>query len=463
MEDEIVIIGIYGMAGVGKTTILMHVHNRVLEDPNFNDVFWVTVPRKFSIYKLQNEIANVVGLDNLSMDKDVKRRACILNRHLKRKRAVLCLDGLSMHFDIEDVGIPVEKGSIKLVMTTRLLDVYEKMVCQKQVKIGPLDLRDDCWVLFLKKLCFGRDLPSEVKKIASSILDKCGGLPLGIIEIATQMRGPKGVHEWKDLLQQLENSMMELGVFKKLKLSYMNLGNLQVQQSFLHLILCFGEYSKAEIIEKVLIESFMDEGLLSGIATRQELHNKGNTILDKIKKACLGVDKDTEYLLVHPLIRDMALQIVTSTTHMVKANMGLKEIPKDKFWTDHLEKVFLQSNDIKEIPYGISPNCPKLMRLSLDNNVSLEAIHKSFFKHMKGLKVLDLSKTKITELPDTISHLESLEALLLRECKELHCVPCVRKFKALKKLDLSGCVMLGEVPEGMEMLVKLTYLDLLGT
>ncbi|XP_039171894.1 probable disease resistance protein At4g27220 [Eucalyptus grandis] len=463
MKGEIFLIGICGMAGVGKTAILMHVHNRVFENPVFNDVFWVTVPQEFNVYELQNEVANAVGLDNLSMDKDVKRRACILNRHLKSKRAVLCLDGLWMHFDIEDVGIPVEKGSIKLVMTTQSLDVCDKMVCQKQVKIRPLDLRADCWVLFLKKLCFGRELPSEVKKIASSVLDKCGGLPLGIIEIATQMRGLKGVHEWKDLLQQLENSMMELDVFKKLKLSYMNLGNLQVQQCLLHLLLCFGEYSKAKIIEKDLIESFIDEGLLSGIATRQELHNKGNIILDKIKKACLGVDKDKESLSVHPLIRDMALQIVTSTTHMVKANMGLKEIPKDKFWTNHLEKVFLQSNDIEEIPYSISSNCPKLMRLSLNNNVSLDTIHESFFEHMKGLKVLDLSKTNIAALPDTISHLESLETLLLRECEELHFIPCVKKLGSLKKLDLSGCVMLGEVPEGMEMLVKLTYLDLLGT
>ncbi|XP_039170241.1 probable disease resistance protein At4g27220 [Eucalyptus grandis] len=464
MEDEIVIIGIYGMAGVGKTTILMHVHNRVLEDPTFSDVFWVTVPRKFSICKLQNEIANVVGLDNLSMDKDVKRRACILNRHLKRKRAVLCLDGLWMHFDIEDVGIPVENGGIKLVLTTGSLDVCDKMVCQKKVKINPLERPDDCWVLFLKKLCFGRDLPSEVKKIASSILCKCGGLPLGIIEIATHLRGLQEVHEWEDLLQELENSMMELDVFKKLKLTYMNLRNLQVQQCFLHLILCFGEcYFEEENIEKVLIESFIDEGLLSGRATRQELHKKGNTILDKLKKACLGVDIDIECLLVHPLIRDMALQIVTNTTHMVKANMGLKEIPEEELWTDHLEKVFLQNNDIKVIPYSISPNCPKLTRLSLNDNVSLEAIHKSFFRHMKGLKVLDLSRTKIMELPDTISDLESLEALLLRECEKLCHIPCVQKLGCLRKLDLSGCAMLEEVPEGMEMSVKLTYLDLLGT
>ncbi|KAF8023957.1 hypothetical protein BT93_F1222 [Corymbia citriodora subsp. variegata] len=464
MEDHIVIIGVYGMGGVGKTSILMHVHNRVLENPAFNDVFWVTVPQEFSVCELQDEIANAVGLDNLSKDRDMKRRASILKWHLKKKRAILILDGLWMHFDIRDVGIPLEKGGIKMVLTTRSLDVCHKMLCQKQIEIRPLYEEDDSWDLFLKTLCFGGDLPSQVKNIATSILVKCGGLPLGIIEIATHMRGVKEVHEWKDLLQKLENSMMELNVFKKLKLGYMNLGNLQVQQCFLHLILCFGEYnSKVKIIKEVLIESFIDEGLLSGIATRQELHNKGNTILDDIKKAYLGVDINKGCLFVHPLVRDMALQIVTSTTHMVKANMGLKEITKQEFWTDHLEKVFLQNNDIKKIPDGISPNCRKLIRLSLNGNVSLEAIHKSFFRDMKGLKVLDLSKTKITRVPDIISDLECLETLLFQECEELCHIPCVQKLGCLRKLDLRGCAMLEVVPEGMEMLVRLTYLDLLGT
>ncbi|KAK3424059.1 hypothetical protein EUGRSUZ_F00830 [Eucalyptus grandis] len=459
MEDEIVTIGIYGMGGVGKTAILMHVHNKVLENPAFNNVFWVTIPQEFSICELQDEIANAVGLDNLSKDRDTKRRASILNRHLKKKRAVLMLDGLWMHFDYEDVGIPVEMGGIKLVLTTRSLDVCHKMLCQEQIEIRPLHGEDDHWDLFLKKLCFGRDLPLEVEKIARSILDKCKGLPLGIVEIATLMRGVEVVCEWKDLLQKVENSKMELNVLEKLKLSYKNLGNPQVQQCFLHLVLCFGE-SKHIIIDKVLIESFIDEGLLSGIATRYELHDKGKIILDKIKRACLVFDVCGKYVSVHPLIRDMALQIVTGTTHMVKANMGLKEIPKEEFWTDHLEKVFLQINDIKEIPFGISPNCPKLTRLSLNNNMFLEAIHESFFRHLNGLKVLDLNNTGLTELPDSISHLESLEALLLQGCKKLRQIPCVRNLGSLRKLVMSGCAMLKEVPEGMEMLVKLSYLDL---
>ncbi|KAI6687416.1 hypothetical protein NL676_024244 [Syzygium grande] len=197
MRDEIFIIGIYGIGGVGKTTILMHVHNKVLfENPTFNDVFWITVPQEFSVYELQDEIANAVGLDNLSKYKDVKWRACILDKHLRKKRAVLVLDGLWMHFEVEDVGIPVEKGGLKLVLTTRSLDVCHKMLCQKQIKIQLLDPFDS-WSLFKEKLCFGRKLPPEIKGIARSIVDKCEGLPLGIIEIATRMRGLEEVHEWK--------------------------------------------------------------------------------------------------------------------------------------------------------------------------------------------------------------------------------------------------------------------------
>ncbi|KAK3424055.1 hypothetical protein EUGRSUZ_F00825, partial [Eucalyptus grandis] len=461
MEEEIVIIGIYGMGGVGKTAILMHVHNRVLENPAFDDVFWVTLPQKFSVYILQDEIANAVGLDNLSKDRDVKRRASILIRHLKKKRAILILDGLWMHFDFEDVGIPVEKGGIKLVLTTRSLDVCHKMLCQKQIKILPLESPDDR-SLFREKLCFGRELPLDVEKIAESIVNKCGGLPLGIIEIATRMRGVEEVPEWKGMLRKLKESSVELNVFKRLKLSYVNLDDSQVQQCFLHLAQDYEKFLHFSLDKTELVESFIDEGLLDRIGTRQELHEQCNTILDKLRKICLCDDVEEDVYL-HPLIRDMALHIARSPAHMVKTCMELEEIPEEKFWTDRLEKVFLQGNKIKGIPNDISPNCPKLTRLSLSYNLFLEAIHESFFRHLKGLKVLNLSHTALTELPDAISHLESLEALLLQSCDKLRHIPCVRKLGSLRKLDMSHCVSLEEVPEGMDMLVKLSYLDLFDT
>ncbi|KAK3424218.1 hypothetical protein EUGRSUZ_F01014 [Eucalyptus grandis] len=270
----------------------------------------------------------------------------------------------------------------------------------------------DYWSLLSEKLHFEK-LPSEVEKIARSIMDKCGGLPLGIIEIATPMRGVEEVHKWKDLLEDLT-------------------------------------------------ESFIDEGLLGGIATRQELYDQCNTILGKIRKACLW-DNLEEEVPVHPLIRDMTLQTVTSITHMNKACWGLKDIPQEDYWTVHLEKVFLQGNKMEQIPYSISPNCPKLTRLLLGGNVKFEFIHKSFFRHLNGLKVLDLRNTRIIELPDPICYLESLEALLLQWCTALCRISYLGKLGSLRKLDLKGCAGVEKMPEGLEMLVELTYLDLDGT
>ncbi|XP_039170405.1 probable disease resistance protein At4g27220 [Eucalyptus grandis] len=451
------VIGVYGMGGVGKTAILRNVYNRLLEYRAL-DVFWVDVPQDFSVYALQEAIANVVGLDNLSNEKDLKRRAGLLCGHLKvKKRPILILDGLWMHFEVKDVGIPVGMGRLGLVVTTRSLDVCRTMLCQKQMKIELLK-EEDSWRLFSRTRGFAGELSGEVGQIARSLLNRCSGLPLGIIEIATRTRGAKE-HDWRCMLQNLEDCRLELDVFKRLQLSYLNLGNEQVQQCFLHLILCFGDFLSADG-RKFCIESLIDEGLLGGIATRNRLYERGNEILDKIEGAGL-LDFEEGHRCLHPLTRDMALHMVPSTTHMFKAIMGLREIPEDVFWTDRLEKVFLHGNKIEEIPYGVSPNCPKLTRLSLHSNSTLAVIHGSFFGHLKGLTVLDFSCTGITELPDSISELESLEALLLQGCSSLRFIPYVGKLRSLRKLDLTECRSLGEVPEGMEMLANLRYLALL--
>ncbi|KAL3733764.1 hypothetical protein ACJRO7_023172 [Eucalyptus globulus] len=460
LRNESFILGVYGMGGVGKTAILKHVYISLLAYlPSY--VFWIAVPQDYSVYALQEEIANAVGLDNLSNERDVKRRAGLLYGHLNSKKGcILILDGLWKAFEVKDVGIPVETGKLKLIVTTRSPDVCRMMLCQKQIKIELLDM-EDSWRLFLKTLCFAEELPREVEQIARSLLDRCCGLPLGIIEIATRMRGVEKECDWRDMLGNLEESRMELDVFKSLQLSYSSLGNEQVQQCFLHSMLCSGNLL-SEANREYLIESFIEEGLLGGIATRQGLYDQGNDILDKIEGAGL-LDPEKGHRYLHPLTRDMALHVVQSTTHMVKAYMGLKEIPEEVFWTDRLEKVFLQGNKIEEMPYNVSPNCPKLTRLSLYNNSTLGDIHESFFRHLKGLTVLDLGHTGITKLPDSISQLESLEALLLQSCFALRFIPYVGKLGSLRKLDLKGCESLEEVPEGMEMLANLRYLALDGT
>ena len=92
---------------------------------------------------------------------------------------------------------------------------------------------------------------------------------------------------------------------------------------------------------------------------------------------------------------------------------------------------------------------------------SLRTIPDSFFvhMHMHELKVIDLSYNCIEYFPNSLSNLENLMSLLLKECDKIEHVPSLAKLTALRRLDLVQTTI-SEVPNGLEMLVNLRYLDL---
>ncbi|XP_073262954.1 uncharacterized protein [Populus alba] len=120
MDDEVSTIGIYGMGGVGKTTILKHVHNELLQRKDIcNHVWWVIVSQDFSINRLQNLIAKCLDL-NLSSEDDDLHRAAKLSEELRNKpKWILILDDLWNNFELEEVGIPEKLKRMQLIMTTR--------------------------------------------------------------------------------------------------------------------------------------------------------------------------------------------------------------------------------------------------------------------------------------------------------------------------------------------------------
>lgn len=93
MNDGVLMIGVYGMGGAGKTMMLTHIHNMLLSRvTNFESVFWVTLSQSFSIHKLQCDVAKMVGID-ISKESDERKRAARLSWTLmRRKRCVLFLD-----------------------------------------------------------------------------------------------------------------------------------------------------------------------------------------------------------------------------------------------------------------------------------------------------------------------------------------------------------------------------------
>ncbi|XP_039171177.1 disease resistance protein RPS2 [Eucalyptus grandis] len=452
-------LGIYGMGGVGKTTIMKHIHNRLLEEANYGNVLWITVSQDFNTQRLQDGIWEALGLDILHVE-DVSKRAAMLSDCLaKRGKSTIILDDVWEHIDLKEVGIPIRADGFKLVLTTRSSKVCHQMQCQRKIKIEPLSLKE-AEILFLEELQSEEALSLETKAVVKSIVEECAGLPLGVIAMARSMRGVTNVFEWKDCLEKLRESDMGQTnmekVLMKLKFSYNRLGNHEIQQCFLSCAL----YPEDLIDKFELIEFFIDRGLIGQLNTRMKQYNRGLTILQKLEDFCLLEDHGSN-IKMHNLIRKMALHIMSAPS-IVKVGKGMMRIPPEEYWTETLEIVSLMENDIREFPLNMSPDCPKLSTCLLNRSILEDVIPDSFFKNLWGLKVLNMSGCNMTELPNSISDLVNLRALLLRECRNMRHIPYLGKLKSLRKLDARGCESLVAL-EGLEELVNLRYLDLIET
>ena len=141
---------------------------------------------------------------------------------------------------------------------------------------------------------------------------------------------------------------------------------------------------------------------------------------------------------------------------LMKGGLGLTEPPNDKDW-ENAKEIYLMNNELSILPEN--PRCPKLSALFLQRNYKLRTIPHSFFDYMPALQILNLSRTGIQSLPDSLIRLVSLKRLFLIDC---HCFmmlsPKVGELKQLEVLDLEGTEIM-HLPEEIKKLTSLTCLE----
>ncbi|TYJ48201.1 hypothetical protein E1A91_A01G044600v1 [Gossypium mustelinum] len=440
---------------------MKHIHNKLLEitksEPLFEKIIWVTVSQDFNISRLQQDIADAMNIEDLP--KSEQKRTAVLRNKLRQIRHVLILDDVWEGFVLEKVGIPepISSNRSKLVLTSRLKEFCKSIGCHEIVEV-PLLSDEESMNLFLVHTGRGvLDVP-PLKEILGDIVRECDRLPLAIKVIASSMKGINDVVEWRNALRELRSHITSVKgtdkeIYGRLKFSFDRLKDSNIQNCFLYCSLYPEDY---RIPRVVLIEYWIDEGFLE-MGSRQQLHDRGHTILNRLINNCL-LEKAGDDVKMHDVMRDMALYI-KQPHFIVKAGTGLEELPSKPEWKKDVERASFMMNKVSEIPLSLSPNCGNLSTLLLKKNRSLKRISESFFQHMYSLNILDLSYTGIKQLPNSVSNLETLNALVLRGCCNLRYMPSLEKLKALRKLDLRG-TGIEKVPKGLEMLTNLTYLNL---
>ncbi|KAF2301633.1 hypothetical protein GH714_028430 [Hevea brasiliensis] len=129
--DQVGIFGIYGMGGVGKTTLLTQINNRFATiSNNFDVLIWAVVSKDLKLEKIQEQIWKKIGfLDDKWEKKSLREKADDIFHALSRKKFVLLLDDIWQRVDLEEIGVPLptRQNRCKIVFTTRSYRVGRQM------------------------------------------------------------------------------------------------------------------------------------------------------------------------------------------------------------------------------------------------------------------------------------------------------------------------------------------------
>uniref|UniRef100_A0A2N9GY71 AAA+ ATPase domain-containing protein n=1 Tax=Fagus sylvatica TaxID=28930 RepID=A0A2N9GY71_FAGSY len=452
-DANINVIGVWGMAGVGKTTLVREVARQVMKEKLFEDMAMVAVMQSPDLKRIQGEIAEMLGL-KLDVETVPVRAIRLQERLAKDKKVLVILDDIWEKIDLEDIGIP--RNKCKVVFTSRNRDLLSsEMSMQKDFGLGVLSERE-AWSLFVKMVGDSLKDPN-LQSIATQVCEECAGLPIALVTVATALKNKK-LFEWKDALQQLRRPSpvhltgMQATIYSKIKLSYKHLGSPVVKSFFL---LC-GQMGFT-IFYDDLIKYCFGLCLFQDISTLEEVRDRVYTLVRSLKDSCLLLEDPhtSEYVRMHDLVRDVAILIAKAENVLLMRNDDPIKWP-DEDARKICTAISVFSRDIHELPDRFE--CPKLRLLYVHGKDRYFKISDTFFKGMSELKVLDLTKMRLSSLPSSINLLTNLQTLCLDQCL-LGDIAMIGELKSLEILSLLSSEF-KQLPREIGNLTRLRLLDL---
>nr|XP_027060972.1 putative disease resistance protein RGA3 [Coffea arabica] len=434
-KKDLPVISIVGMGGQGKTTLAQMVLKNDSVVKHFDKTIWVCVSDDFKVERLLNEMLQ--SLEGKSAD-TTNTEALVrkLQENLKGKSCLLVLDDIwnedPLKWDRMRICLLAIGGApgSKILATTRSDEVASAM---QTSRLHHLDILSDdhSWMLF-EKLAFadgGARKTRDLVDVGRRILKKCGGVPLAIKVIGGLLYSKKDALEWSKLEKsEIWNESTDIAkrVMSALKLSYENLPSLSVKQCFASCSI-FPKDTKME--KESLIQIWMAQGLINDAkgGGHLQMEDIGSDYFNVLLRSSLlqaTSENSTNGIMscrMHHLVHDLSLQV--SNNCFLNTEDGMVVSHDDEVM--HLTVIGSRGKVLKNIE-GIPPNLQTLYYFGGDGIMLEDILERSrylsvlivdcwFVTHlpnavgdMKHLIHLDISRTKITVLPDSITKLYNL-------------------------------------------------------
>ncbi|XP_042960786.1 disease resistance protein Roq1-like [Carya illinoinensis] len=475
-ENDVHMIGIYGIGGIGKTTIAKQMYNLIAK--KFEGRCFLADVRESSkqnqgrLRQLQEKILSNILVKSPRVDDDDQGMELIRNT-LCRKKILLVLDDVDCMDQLKRLCGKCDwfgSGSL-IIITTRDISLLTNH--KVSVKYLMEEMKGDEARQLFTQHAFSSSTDNPIDGFADLIdeaLQYAGGLPLALKVVGSNLYGHDRKY-WESLLEKYKRIPAE-DIQEKLKISYDGLDE-PTKSIFLD-IACFFKRNKKKDVTKILDDC--DVFPKCGI--------------EKLNDKCLITIED-DRLMMHDLLADMGREIIRQESpkkpgkrsrlyfhkdvrHILEENKGTGEIegilidlPQEDCLIRLGPKVFAKMKGLRILKITC---CRGIFRdglnyLSKELRVldwlgcRLDRLPSSF--HGNKLIVLNIRGSNISSLGTGLQS-RKLTRIDLSYCRYLEYIPDLSSCPNLEELVFDGCISLAEVDDSVGVLEKLVELRLKG-
>ncbi|GJN10487.1 hypothetical protein PR202_ga28585 [Eleusine coracana subsp. coracana] len=429
-NDGTMILPIYGLGGIGKSTLAGLVYN----DNQFKQYdyrVWVYVSQVFNLNKIGRSIISQLPAEaDQQNTNELHMIYQCLDNLLPGKKILIVLDDIWEEDDYEleklksMLHVDKEGSMVDVIVTTRTECVANKICTNESYKLQPL--KDDvCWDIIKRSSRFkDKSNKEKLEHIGLDIAKKCGGVALAAQALGYVLKS-KDLHGWSEMnnsdiwneSSEVDNSQY-LKVLPSLKLSYERM--LPIPR------LCFSYcaiFPKGnDINEDDLIHQWVSLGFINKPLDGKEYIRQllGMSFLQHSKLPLISGKHVVRYNM-HDLVHDMATFVNNDKLTVIDAT---------------------KENNA---------NFSECYSILLPDSIG----------QLKQLKCLIAPKAQNERLPQPIVALTKLQYLNLHGSSLISVLPkSIGKLGSLAYLDLSDCSGISELPESFGDLRTLVHLDM---
>ncbi|CAL9185488.1 unnamed protein product [Musa hybrid cultivar] len=453
-NSSISTLTIFGIGGVGKTTLAQHAYHHERVKDYFHHKVWLCVSDNFNVERLTKEIIESLTRNKCDLN-NFDTLQVVVKEELTSKRFLLVLDDVWNEDSLkwERFCAPLRYGvpGSKILVTTRSEKIAEMV--GNRIHLGGLD-EASYWKLF-KKCAFGSEDAGEfpqLEAIAKKIVGRLKGLPLAARTVGGLLKAEMNEEAWRIIagneIWQLPQN--EEGVLPVLQLSYQCLPS--------HLKRCFvfcSMFPKDYPFNKrELSWLWMAEGYVAQDNNMTTEDTGSRYFLELVNRSFFQEAPWGSQYVMHDLIHDLAQFI--SEGEFCRINDESKEIPNT---TRHLSATLTDGTKLMEL------SCYDKLRTLMINSKNfwfgfrVESPLFIQFEKLKNIRVLKLHGCGLRELPETIGELIHLRYLdISYNCQICRLSESLCGLYNLRVLFLQGCE-LQSFPHGMSKLINLMHLN----